>query len=70
MKLYMESDNGTRIEVKEISSINPDAGVLIFFISRRLRYEDLAMLQEELSTRTNKHCIILEDYFKDKIYGI
>ena len=70
MRIYMETDLGSKIEIKEITSINPDSKLLIFLLNRHLSYEDVEEIKKRLETATNINCLVLGAEFKEQIYGI
>lgn len=69
MRVLIEKDDGALIEAREIESVPPDSGMLIFFGQYAMKNERMKELEEELSKKTGKICIILPAYI-DKVVGI
>ncbi len=60
MKLYMEDNNGIKIELKEIDSINKDDDVLLFILNNDNISVDLARtLEKRWSEKIGKKCIVV-----------
>lgn len=61
MKLYIE-DGNKKIEVKEIEKVS-DGEILFFMLNSVYRAVDLKRMEDELTTKTNRKCIILDARF-------
>ena len=64
MKLYIEDDN-RKIEIKEIEKVS-DGEILFFMLNSVYRPEDIKQMENELTTKTNRKCIVLDARF-DKV---
>lgn len=69
MKLFIETDEGEIIEVKELKNVNVDSNILIFFIKQVAKLKDLENVEWLLSQKTGKTCVILDGCFSEKVYG-
>lgn len=70
MKLILEKENGEKIEVAEIETLTGNEEMLFFFLTSRLRPQDIEKIEKKLSNKTGKECIILDRLFATKIMGI
>lgn len=69
MRILIEQDDGAVVEAREIESVPPGSGILIFFGQYAMKNERMKELEEELSKKTGKICIILPAHI-DKVIGI
>lgn len=69
MRLLIEQENGSMVEVKEIEGVGDSSNMLIFFCSTYLKNEDYKRIETQLSESTGKRCIILPPYI-NKIVGV
>lgn len=63
IKLYIE-DNGNKVEIKEIRSISNSDNTLIFLLKTKVSNEELEKIEKELSIKTERKCIVLDDFFE------
>lgn len=70
MKLIIEKDNGTRVEVSEINLLDADNNILFFFLNYRLREKDIEVIEEKLTSKIGKQCVVLDNLFASKIMGV
>lgn len=70
MKLFLEKDNGEKIELKEITGASENSKTLFFFLKARFPQKDRENFENELSLITGKQCVILDGVFVDKIMGV
>lgn len=59
MRLLIEKDDSAIVEVKDICSIPSDADVLVFHSSVHLKSDDIARIEEFLSKKTMRRCVVL-----------
>jgi hypothetical protein len=69
MKLFLENDSGSRIEVKEIESLDKESDMLLLTMNVRMRTTDIESIEKYMSAKTGKKCIILDSMF-DKVLSI
>ena len=70
MKLFLEKDDGTKAEIREINTLNKDTEILFFFLNSHYRKEGIESIEMELKNKTGKQCIVLSSVFVNKIMGI
>lgn len=70
MKVWVEKDNGTKIEATEIAGLNDDCSTLFFFHQQAMRPETAREIETELKKKTGKNCVILDGRYLDKILAI
>lgn len=70
MKLFIEKDDRTKVEISEINSLDGESEILFFFLNTHLRKKDTQNIEEELNTKTGKKCIVLDNLFVSKIMGV
>ncbi len=70
MKLILEKDEGIQVEVRDIVNLDKDSKILFFFLNGHFREQDIINIEESLSSKTGRKCIVLDSIFKDKIMGI
>lgn len=68
MKVHLEMDDGTFLQVRAIESVPPGADVLLFFTRMVLREADQELFEKQLSERIGKRCVILPR-FVEKVAG-
>ena len=61
MKLYIE-DGNRKIEVKEIEQVS-DGEILFFMLNNAYRPEDIKQMENDLTTKINRKCIVLDARF-------
>ena len=61
MRMLIETEKRIRIEVREIECVPKDADMLIFFAELALRRDDVSALEESLSKRTGKKCVVVDN---------
>jgi len=54
MKLFIETDEGEIIEVKELKNVNVDSNILIFFIKQVAKLKDLENVEWLLSQKNRQ----------------
>lgn len=59
MRLLVETDDSAVVEVGEVLCVPADADILVFHSSVHLKSGDLARLEESLTKKTMKRCVIL-----------
>jgi hypothetical protein len=69
MKLWLENDNGTMIELKELTDIKAGAEVLFFKTSCRIMDFGKETITDMLESKTGKRCIILDPMF-DRVFSL
>lgn len=69
MRLLLERDNGSMVEIEAIESVHPQDDMLLFFCSVLLTREAKSQLEEELRVRTGRLCVILPPGI-EKVAGI
>lgn len=69
MKIYIENDDGTKIEVKEIKTLSKDSEVVLLMIDMHMRPTDLDMLEKRYTDKIGKQCVILDSVFT-KVLGV
>lgn len=70
MKLFMETDTGEKIEVKEIKDINANSSVLIFFLKDRVPLDRIERYEAYLSSKIGRKCVMLDKVFTETIIGL
>lgn len=70
MKLFLEKDNGEKIELKEITGASENSKTLFFFLNFHLREKDIEVIEENLTSKIGKQCVVLDNLFASKIMGI
>ena len=70
MKLFLEKDNGEKIEIKEITGASENSKTLFFFLNFHLREKDIEVIEENLTSKIGKQCVVLDNLFASKIMGI
>ena len=68
IKIYVE-DNGNKVEVREIKSFSNKDNILMFLIRPKLSKKDIEELEKELTLKTERKCIVLNNFF-EKVLGI
>lgn len=66
MKLFTEH-NGNVIEVGDMNGISNDCDTLVFKLQSRIHPNDMKRLEEELNSKTNKICIVVDSSYEDVI---
>lgn len=69
MRLLIEQDDGSTIEVKEIEGVSDASTTLIALCSMHLSAEDAKRVADALSGATGKRCVVLPPHIK-KIIGV
>ena len=69
MRVLIEQDDGAIIEAKEIEGISATADVLLFFVNCFMRRIEETCLEEVLSEKTGKKCVVLNSSI-EKVVGI
>lgn len=67
MKIYIEDDNGNRIECREIKTIGQ--GDLLIISQLAMRQENIEEWEEKLSAKLNRKVVILPSMFGE-VYGL
>lgn len=67
MRVLIEQDNGAIVEVREIEGVQPDADTLVFFTQIAMRKEDLEALENRLSEKIGKTCVVLDHYIQQVV---
>lgn len=70
MKLYLQKDDGEKVEISEVSTLNKDSEMLFFFLNSHYRKSDIESIEIELKNKTGRQCIALDSVFANKIMGI
>ena len=70
MKLFLETEAGLKVEIKEINKADSNAELLIFFLDARWGPDDLDRVQKNLGIITGRECLVLGKEFRPTIYGI
>jgi len=70
VKLFLEKDNGEKIELKEITGASENSKTLFFFLNFHLREKDIEVIEENLTSKIGKQCVVLDNLFASKIMGI
>ena len=69
MKVYIENDNGARVEVKEIEAVNLNSDLIILMTDMRLMLRDKEIIEETMSEKMGKKCVVIDGMFT-KVLGI
>lgn len=69
MKLYLEDDNGNKIEVTPLQELDSETDVIILMSKRFWTKEDMFEAEEYYSYKLGKRVVIIDGTF-DKILGI
>lgn len=69
MRLLIERDDGSIVEVREIESTPESADTLFFFSGYTLYPSDMDAMEEALSRKTGRRCVVLDRKI-EKIMGI
>lgn len=67
MRIFVETDDGYRIEAKEIESIPGAAEALLLIPEMALGKERQEELEKELSEKLNKKCVVLPHWTRTVI---
>lgn len=70
MKLLLQRDDKSIVEVKEIEGLNKDSEMLFFFLNCLMRPEDIKNLEILLSKKIGRKVVILDAAFKEKALSI
>lgn len=70
MKLLLQNDDNTTVEIKEITSLNKNSEVLFFFLKGCYRQEDITIMENKLQDKIGKKVVIIDNRFAEKIMGI
>ena len=70
MKLFLEKDDGVKVEISEVSTLNKDSEILFFFLNSHYRKSDIESIEIELKNKTGRPCVVLDSVFVNKIMGI
>ena len=70
MKLILQRDDNSTVEIKEIKSLNKNSDMLFFFLNTRLCKTDIEKIENDLSDKIGRKVIVLDVLFKEKILGI
>ena len=69
MKLLLQQDDGTTLELREIERIPDSSDTLLFFYELYLSKSDRERLEYDLSKRTGHPCIVLPPHVT-RVVGI
>lgn len=69
MKLLLQKDDGTVLELREIESVPDSSDVLLFFCKFVLSASDQKRMEAELSERIGRRCILLSAHIT-RVAGI
>lgn len=69
MKLFLEDDNGAKVEVQEIEGVGDASNTLIVLCSVHLKPNDAKRIEAQISELTGKRCITLPPFI-EKIVGV
>jgi hypothetical protein len=69
MKLYIESDDGAKIEFDKVEVMPNEAKILFFYFNRQLSSDAISKITKQLNSSTKKECIVLCNGFT-KVTGI
>ena len=70
MKLLLQNDDNTTVEIKEITSLNKNSEVLFFFLNGRYTNENIAKYENELQKKIGRKVVILDGRFTEKIMSV
>ncbi|MCC8067873.1 MAG: hypothetical protein LIO94_12365 [Clostridiales bacterium] len=70
MKIWVEKDNGVKIEATEIAGLKDDCSTLFFFHQQSLRPETVKEFETELKEKTGKNCVVLDGRYLSKILAV
>lgn len=70
MKLILEKEDGIKVEIREINTLEKGSNILFFFLNTHLRKEDIEAIETELINKIGKRCVVLDSIFVNKIMGI
>ena len=60
MKMIIERDDGSKVEVREIESIPADAKALILFVQPLMRQKDIDEMERSFTEKTGKRCVVVD----------
>lgn len=63
MRIFIEKDNGSVFQIKEIRAFSKKADILIFYSERHLMLLTRLLLEKELSKNTGTKCIVITPSF-------
>lgn len=69
MRILVEKDDGTIIEVKEIESVPNDVDTLIFFSDYIISCTDTLACEKSLSEKIGKKCVVVSGCLT-KVIGV
>lgn len=69
MRVLIEQDDGRIIEAREIEGVPASADILLFFMNYYIATKDAIQIEESLSARIGKKCIVLSYPIK-QVVGI
>lgn len=69
MRLLIEREDGSTIEVREIEGVSDASNTLIALCSMHLSAEDAKRVADTLSAATGKRCVVLPPHI-EKIVGV
>lgn len=70
MKLILQNNDNSTVEIREIESLDKNSEMLFFFLNTRLCETDIKKIENDLSNKIGKKVIVLDILFKEKILGI
>ena len=69
MKLYLEKNDGTKIELKEVETIGKECDIVLLMLKVRLNLIDQEKIEEIMSEKMGKKCVVL-DSMVDRVLGM
>ena len=69
MKLYLEKNDGTMIELKEVETIGKECDIVLLMLKVRLNLIDQEKIEEIMSEKMGKKCVVL-DSMVDRVLGM
>lgn len=69
MKLYLEKNDGTKIELKEVETIGKECDIVLLMLKVRLSPIDQEKIEEIMSEKIGKKCVVL-DSMVDRVLGM
>lgn len=69
MKLYLEKNDGTKIELKEVETIGKECDIVLLMLKVRLNPIDQEKIEEIMSEKMGKKCVVL-DSMVDRVIGM
>lgn len=69
MDIYLEKDDGTRVKLKEVMTLDKDCEVLFLMLNNRLHLSDQEQIEQYMSKKIGKKCIVM-DAMVDRVLGM